>query len=146
MTRHEQLAHLSREHHQFLIVAQLLKKGAPEYARLPKTVPGKLGYAMEHYESVIKPHIEREEAILFPAVAGIDPTIDQLIYELQDDHVEIETGFQRLEADANVLLAMDSLGHLLDEHVRKEERQFFELLQKKCPEILEKLDDRLKKP
>lgn len=145
MKRHDQLAHLSREHHEVLIVAQLLKSGSPEYPRLPKTIPGKLGYALEKYEQVLKHHIEREESILFPAVAGIDPRIDQLIYELQDDHLEIETGFQRLEADANILLAMDSLGKLLEEHVRKEERDFFQLLQETCPEVLESLADKLKK-
>ena len=41
MKRHEALAPLSREHHGTLILAQLLKKGAPVYKGLPDTDTGK---------------------------------------------------------------------------------------------------------
>lgn len=144
MKRHDNLAHLSREHHQWLILAQVLKADSPDYPRLPKTVPGKLGFAQEKWSELIQPHIQREEQILFPAIRGFSEKIDQLILELEDDHTEIEIGFNRLEADANVIQAMDNLGHLLEEHVRKEERQFFQLIQDEMPNQVESLSDRLK--
>ena len=54
MKRHESLAPLSREHHEGLILAQLLKKGAPAYRGLPTDLAGKLSYAREMFERILE--------------------------------------------------------------------------------------------
>ncbi|MEX2595751.1 MAG: hemerythrin domain-containing protein [Salibacteraceae bacterium] len=130
MKRHEAFIPLSRDHHEILVLAQLLKADAPAYPKLPTDIAGKLSYAMEVFDNRLMNHIQIEEELLFPKVVGHNAQIDQLIYMLKDDHTEILVRFENLTSDLNILMAMDELGKLLEEHVRREERELFELLQK----------------
>jgi len=59
-----------------------------------------------------------------------------LIYMLQDDHTEIENLFQKIQGEANQAWLMDELGKLIEQHVRQEERELFELIQKHADEPL----------
>ena len=54
--RHKALQPLSRDHHQGLILAQILKKGAPQYKGMPSTIEGKKEYAIAFSESELKQH------------------------------------------------------------------------------------------
>ena len=63
MKRHEALAPLSREHHNTLMLAQLLKKDAPVYKGLPANVKDKAVYALQQFEEMIKDHFQQEEII-----------------------------------------------------------------------------------
>ena len=54
MKRHEALAPLSRDHHEALILSQLLKKDSPAYKGLPVTVEGKVNYAVGFFEKNLK--------------------------------------------------------------------------------------------
>lgn len=140
MKRHDALAPLSRAHHGFLILAQLLKSDTPNYKGLPTDVTGKLTHALEVYEQQLAPHIRFEEEELFPLVSGLHPDIDQLIYVLIDDHAEIDLHFSRMQGDTALSLGaewmLDQLGTLIEQHVRLEEREFFELIQKHADEEL----------
>lgn len=136
MKRHEALAPLSREHHRVLILSQLLRSDAPAYKDLPTDVPGKQRYARQMFEETLKPHMLLEEEQLFPAISGLHPDIDQLIYILLDDHAEIETLFQKMMGEANPTWLMDQLAELLRLHVRMEERELFELIQLHADEAL----------
>lgn len=117
-----------------LILAQLLKSDSPDYKGLPTDIIGKQRYADRLFQDCIKPHFHLEESKLFPAVAGINSEIDQLIYVLIDDHAEIERLFEMMQGDAKIALgseqALDDLGSAIEKHVRLEEREFFELIQK----------------
>ena len=64
MKRHEALAPLSREHHEALILAQLLKKGVPAYKGLPTDTAGKISYARQLYADKLRRHFLDEEKIL----------------------------------------------------------------------------------
>ena len=54
--RHKTLTPLSREHHSGLILAQLIKKGAPDYKNLPKTTTEKVKYTIDFYKSELIEH------------------------------------------------------------------------------------------
>jgi len=140
LKRIEQLAPLSREHHQMLILAQLLKSDSPGYKGLPTDNLDKQRYADRLFHDLIKPHFEFEENELFPAIAGIHTEIDQLIYILIDDHAEITRLFELMQGDTKIALgsdlALDELGRIIENHVRLEEREFFELIQKHVPETI----------
>ncbi len=112
-----------------LVVAQLLKSDAPAYPKLPQDIEGKSRYALQCFEDEMKLHWQQEEERLFPSIAGKDPAIDQLIYQLQDDHVELALRFERLGAEVNQVFAMDEIGHLLEAHIRLEERELFQRIQ-----------------
>ena len=135
MKRHEALAPLSRDHHGSLILAQLLKKGTPEYKGLPADNAGKLKYAMQQFEQHIKKHFEQEENILKKA-ANCNEAISRLGDEIVYEHEQLVTLFLSLEKEADPEAAMDKLGRLLETHIRKEERSLFPLMQQYCPESI----------
>lgn len=129
MKRHPALIPISRQHHLMLLLAQLLKKNAPEYRGLPTTLEGKAKYAWELYETQIKGHFEVEEEKLIPFIKLKDAEIQKLIQEIKEEHQLLRNYFSQIQDqsyDANLL---DTLGRLLENHIRKEERVFFQRLQ-----------------
>jgi hemerythrin-like domain-containing protein len=133
MKRHEALAPLSREHHGALILAQLIKKGAPAYKGLPTDVEGKARYAAGFYENDLLLHFSKEEVML-EKVKHTDAAIAQLAEEIIAEHAELKNKFLALGTVADKAIALDELGHLLEAHIRKEERVLFPLIQEHCSE------------
>ncbi|MEP7254452.1 MAG: hemerythrin domain-containing protein [Ferruginibacter sp.] len=133
MKRHEALAPLSREHHDTLILAQLLKKGAPEYKGMPNTDKDKAGFAQKQFEEIIKEHFKKEELVLEKAW-GSDIVINELITEIKNEHQQLTALFLSLNSTTKLEDTLDELGRMLEVHVRKEERVLFPLLQQHCSE------------
>ena len=133
MKRHEALAPLSRDHHGSLILAQLLKKGAPAYKGLPVDDAGKASYAIRQFEQHIKDHFQQEEEML-EMINTRHKEIERLGKEIRDEHVLLEALFYSLGNSASLQDTMDELGSKLDAHIRKEERELFPLLQQYCSE------------
>lgn len=144
MKRHPAFVPLSREHHRFLVLAQVLKSEVTDYQGMPQTPLKKSRYAMKEFVELIEPHIAFEEAVLFPLILGHSVDIDQLIYQLQDDHVELRALFDKLESEVNLVSLLDEIGHALDAHVRLEERMLFEQCQVELSEeVLKQLSKRV---
>jgi iron-sulfur cluster repair protein YtfE (RIC family) len=133
MKRNEALAPLSREHHGALILAQLIKKNAPAYKGLPTDVEGKTSYAINFYRTDLILHFSKEEAIL-EKVKQTNEAIAKLADEIITEHAELKIRFLSLEAATDRATALDELGHLLEAHIRKEERILFPLIQEHCSE------------
>lgn len=133
MKRHEALAPLSREHHGTLILAQLLKKGAPEYKGMPGTDKDKASYALNQFKEIIKEHFEKEELVLEKAW-DCDTAVNDLITEIKNEHQQLTTLFLSLNGITKPEDKLDELGTMLEAHIRKEERVLFPLLQKHCSE------------
>ena len=131
MKRIEAISPLSRDHHSSLILAQLLKKGAPIYNELPNTAIEKKVYALNHYNTHIKYHFVSEEK-MFTLVNNISNVIKTLFEEIILEHKKIDALFYELEHAVDVEKTMDEIGILLEEHIRKEERILFPILQEKC--------------
>lgn len=127
MKRHPAFIPLSREHHDVLLLAQELKKDHPGYARsaVPRTLPEKLAYVQQFYREKILPHFRAEEDILIPRVLGKTPELDSAANDILNDHRRI-AGMAAACSDADTL---DAFGRELEQHVRREERVFFELVQ-----------------
>ncbi|HRI26338.1 MAG TPA: hemerythrin domain-containing protein [Ferruginibacter sp.] len=130
MKRLEALAPLSRDHHQTLILAQLLKKGASAYKGLPVSAKGKITYAQEQFEKEIRNHFIKEEEVLAMAT-GCHESIHKLATGIKNEHRELAELFHSL-GSAGDETAMHELGSKLEAHVRKEERELFPLLQQHC--------------
>lgn len=135
MKRHEALAPLSREHHNTLMLAQLLKKHAPEYKGLPVNNTDKARYALQQFEGIIKKHFEQEENIL-EKVKDCHANIKSVSAEIIQEHRQLTALFNSLNAATHVEDTMDKLANLLQDHIRKEERVLFPLLQEHCSEEL----------
>ncbi len=133
MKRHESLASLSREHHGALILAQLLKRGAPAYKGLPTDVPGKIIYAMNMFRDSLKEHFRKEE-LLLEKVQHCHDEINKISKEIIAEHKQLTRYFLMLDKTVNPEDIMDILGNTLDVHIRKEERVLFPLIQEHCSE------------
>ncbi len=144
--RHKALHILSHDHHHGLILAQLIKKGSPQYKNLPFTTEGKRDYAVQFYNTELIRHFEEEEKVLYPLVKSRDKEIDSLFEEIITEHRKIKKLITRLESDEDVDDTMDELGYLLESHIRKEERELFTAIQKiLTEEELIQLEKKLKR-
>lgn len=130
MKRHPALHTLSHDHHQGLILAQQLKKGAPQYKGMPSNLDGKKEYTISFYKADLKKHFLDEEEILFPAATNKNFIVDKLIAEVISEHRKMETLIRELEKTDQLENVLDELGHLLEKHIRKEERELFMELEK----------------
>ena len=120
---------LSYDHHQGLILAQLIKKGSPQYKNLPNTTEGKKDYSIKFYYDELVKHFEDEEKILFPTVNGKDDEIDNLVEKKITEHKKIKQLVNQLESEEDIENALDELGNILESHIRKEERDLFMKIQ-----------------
>lgn len=136
MKRHTSLAPLSRQHHGALILAQLLKKGAPAYKGLPTDIDGKAAYAVQFYNNELLPHFETEEQVIIQKIKGIHTGLDLLSNEILEDHKALRILFNSISNHPDLATHLDYIGCTLEMHIRKEERAFFPLIQTRCSEGL----------
>ena len=128
MKRHTSLAILSRQHHPALMLCQLLKKGAPEYKGLPTDTAGKIIYASRFYTTELIPHFEAEEKV-FATLNGMNIVLDELIAEIVAEHGLLRNKFNGITEQLLPGPYLDDLGMTLEQHIRKEERQLFPLIE-----------------
>ncbi len=129
MKRHESLISLSRQHHDALILAQLIKKNSPPYKGLPTDTKGKREYTLYMFRDHLVPHFEAEELILIPFITGKDKTIDILSEEIVSEHKKITDLIEFIRIEKDTEENLDQLGNILSSHIRKEERELFEKIQ-----------------
>ena len=132
MKRHDALAPLSREHHGALILAQLLKNITTVYTGLPADVIGKAAYAIRFYNEELVKHFKEEEDIVIATITGMDVTLDTLAIEIIAEHKELQTLFTTINDVSDLSAHLEKIGNTLEQHIRKEERIFFPLVQQLC--------------
>jgi iron-sulfur cluster repair protein YtfE (RIC family) len=133
MKRHPALIPLSREHQPALLLAQVLKKDAPAFNGMPSTVPDKAAFALKMFDLNLKVHFAKEEEV-FKKIKNINAAIDVLAAEIAIEHQTLSKAFLSLDKADNTAEELDALGNLLDDHIRKEERVLFPLMQEHCSE------------
>lgn len=129
MKRHPALIPLSQDHHKALLLAQLLKRNAPEYHGLPKDLIGKMNFAKEIYHTELEHHFRDEEQFVFSYLKGKNAELDNLISEILNEHLILKEKTLSLVDNPNLVAQLDEIGNILGEHVRKEERILFEKAQ-----------------
>ena len=135
MKRHESMVPLSKEHHQSLILAKLLQKGAPAYKGLPVLMEDKAIYALAQFKDHIQAHFCKEEAV-FLLLKGQNEEIDYWISKQHNEHEQLSQMFHSLEEHVCLEEKAHELGVLLEQHIRNEERELFQLIQEKCNEFV----------
>jgi hemerythrin-like domain-containing protein len=81
------------------------------------------------FESEIEVHFAAEEKELFPAAEKF-PQLQHLVSELLVDHAELRNCFSRAVSRSLDRLSLACFGEKLVMHIRKEERQLFEGMQR----------------
>lgn len=132
MKRHKNLIKLSKDHHDGLILAQLIKKNSPPYKGLPTDTEGKREYTLNFFNLDLIKHFEAEEKILLPLVKGIDNELDRLLQLMIDDHRQVYKLIDDIKIGIEVEDTLDKLGNLLERHIRMEERELFDRIQNVC--------------
>lgn len=138
MKRHASLIPLSHEHHEALILARLLQKTTPPYRGMPTEPAEKAQYALTFFRDKLLTHFVQEESMI-NLVKGFSPELDLLMEDMVCEHVELRKLFEQLAQETDFLDPINHLGKTLEEHIRKEERQIFPLIQECCDEAV--LDD-----
>jgi iron-sulfur cluster repair protein YtfE (RIC family) len=134
MKRHPSLIPLSRFHRSVLFLALVCKKNAPPVKGYPADDEGKRDYALTFYSTRLRQHMDLEEQKLFPTVARVNHVLKALTEELSAEHKNLDQLFTELQSTEDLPETLDQLGKLLESHVRKEERQFFQLIQESLDE------------
>lgn len=133
MLRHPSLIPLSHQHHNGLALCVLTRRSltaessAATIAKLAKRV-------IDRYELELMNHFEIEEQTLFPACGAAS-----LVAELIADHRAMEALVAQLRTAPSAAL-LEQFCALLSAHIRREESELFEQIQRTLPaEVLEQL-------
>jgi quercetin dioxygenase-like cupin family protein len=135
MRRHRALIPLSHDHHEALVAARRLRRGAD--APEPNTAAAAF---LTFFAASAVPHFREEEELLFPHVVD---TVEarELVLQALLEHQRLHAAaseLRELVAQGNAELAvagrMRELATLLESHVRLEERRLFPLIEKLLPE------------
>lgn len=129
MKRSAALIPLSRDHHVSLVEARELMRATPE----------NVGEAVErfgaHWREHAAHHFRVEEEVLLPGYAAHGDAFHPMVLRVLGEHTEIRARTaQLLAAAAPDPEAAASLGMLLNDHVRFEERELFPMIEEALPE------------
>jgi iron-sulfur cluster repair protein YtfE (RIC family) len=125
MKRHKGLIALSRQHHDALILAQLIKRNAPPYKGLPTDTKGKRKYTLEKFKEHLVPHFEAEELIFMPFILGKDKKIDTLCSEILSEHKKIANIVEEIRIEKDVEDNFPHTSGKKKENYFKEFRKFY---------------------
>jgi iron-sulfur cluster repair protein YtfE (RIC family) len=129
MKRHTSLISLSKDHHQGLIIAQILKKNAPVYKGMPSDPEGKRKYILNFWKTELADHFIVEEEILIPEIIGKNSDLNEICKQVLEEHKQIRELLSQLKHSDNPVNELDQIGHSLENHIRLEERKLFGKIQ-----------------
>ena len=126
MLRDKSLVPLSRQHQHALALCVRINR-----ARLasPREMQAWQAEVEQHFALEIQYHFAAEEKNVFPVarkVANLAPLVEELVVE----HARLRDYFARAQARALDGPGLRQFAEMLSAHIRKEERQLFEEMQK----------------
>lgn len=140
MKRHEQLQPLSRQHHNGLLAALLLKKGIVKSAAANVMA----AFIVDFWKNDLNEHFKSEEEVLIPALSKTSLDKD-LTEQLLKEHALIRSYINSLKSEADDLSTIKAFTELLEKHIRFEEKVYFPEAEKLLSEEqLQKIGGQLK--
>lgn len=119
-----QLAPISREHHEGLLLVWKIRKGISINIE-PQRITH---YIMWFWQQHLQTHFEKEEALLPSVLSNEHPLVQQLFKE----HEEIKKLLPELEHGD--FKKLETFAQTLYDHIRFEERQLFNVVEKEATE------------
>jgi hemerythrin-like domain-containing protein len=120
MKRHQQLQPLSRQHHNGLLAAMLLKKGIAKAADANVMAT----FIIDFWKQDLKDHFESEEKVLVPALTGTSFN-QSLNKRLLEEHELLRSYIYSLQNKPAAIPAIKDFTDRLEQHIRFEERKYF---------------------
>jgi iron-sulfur cluster repair protein YtfE (RIC family) len=126
MLRDKSLIPLSHQHQHVLALCVRIERASP----VPASDLGAWqGEIVQLFQSEIEIHFAAEEQVIFPAARRFEQLVP-LVEGLLKEHALLRDGFARTEAGTMCARELLAFGQSLSAHIRREERQLFEQLQK----------------
>jgi hemerythrin-like domain-containing protein len=126
MLRDKSLIPLSHQHQQALALCVRIDRARPISTT---DLPAWQAEIEQRFEHEIKIHFSAEEQVLFPAAREF-PELIPLVEELVADHTALRESFSQAKARRMSAETLAAFAQQLSAHIRKEERQLFERMQK----------------
>jgi iron-sulfur cluster repair protein YtfE (RIC family) len=140
MLRDKNLIPLSRQHQHALALCVRINRAG---LSTPAELKAWQSEAQQHFEQEMQYHFTAEEAHLFPAARQY-PELGSLVDELLVEHAQLRDFFTQACGCALDSASLRKFAEVLATHIRKEERQLFQGMQKKMkPEELFEIGQRL---
>jgi hemerythrin-like domain-containing protein len=130
MLRDPSLIPLSHQHHNGLALCVLTRRSLAEDSS-PGNIAKLARRVIDRYELELVNHFEIEEQVLFPACGAVRESMP-LIAGLLADHRAIEAFIAQLRAAPTSGL-LEQFCQLLSTHIRREENELFEHIQRSLP-------------
>ena len=142
MLRDQNLIPLSHQHQHALALCVRVGKAFAEGQTSPDVHPWEQEI-VKYFDQEISFHFTAEEKVLFP-VADRYEELQELVDSLRIEHTLIRRNVERARTKQFTVTELQVFTATLSEHIRKEERQLFELMQKfLSPEELDRLGQEL---
>jgi len=126
MLRNKNLIPLSHQHQRALALCVRIDRAQP----IPNAALEEWQAEIEqHFEQEIRGHFAAEEEILFPAARAFPPLVP-LVEELIAEHGSLREMFKDAQARRMSAEGLRAFAQQLSAHIRKEERQLFESVQR----------------
>lgn len=137
MKRAAELRDLSEDHHHGLVHAQRLKRAAASGGARPGEEIVRA--FLDFWQASTSVHFRKEEEVLLPVLARYGQDVSrEPVVEMLAQHAQIRGLVMELSdeaKDGNVPLeTLRSIGELLEDHIRLEERQVFPMIEETLPE------------
>ena len=126
MLRDRNLVPLSHQHQHALALCVRIERA---FRKTPVDLASWQAEVASEFEQEIQFHFAAEEQALFPAARRF-AELEQLVDELLDEHARLRHAFARAKVGAMDAAELGQFTHLLSSHIRKEERQLFEEMQR----------------
>lgn len=142
--RHRSLVPLALDHHEgLLLVQQLREADRAIMVGWPTTVTDRASFVSRFYDEHLKSHFDVEEKALFPLAAEFVVQARPIVEELLSEHRVIEqfVGRFRSVSEPQTVESLLEFGNLLEQHIRKEDRVLFPLIEEcASSEILDRIE------
>lgn len=126
MLRDKNLIPLSHQHQRALALCVRIERASPINDGDAGSWQSEIA---QHWQSEIEIHFAAEEKLLFPAARRFHE-LEPLVQELTADHAMLRKSFSAAMTNKMSSADLTAFARTLSTHIRKEERQLFEPLQK----------------
>lgn len=120
--RHPAIVEYSKDHHFGLLLVWKIRQGV-KY-KIEKERIG--AYVYMFFQNDLKSHFDEEEKFLLPLL----PQANKLRVKLEEEHKELKQYIAAIIKDDFQYETLNKFANLLESHIRFEEREFFQHLQK----------------